>query len=132
MKVKLLKKLSDYSLWLVFILFLGYLFLRENRYSSFITGSMIVLITLHFFIFLVRVKHIIQKIKRRNRLIYYLAREIASLGLLASLILVISTESKWAIGILAISVWMAILVILYRSLQTRRIRQFKNQDLLDN
>jgi L-asparagine transporter-like permease len=132
MKVKLLKKLSDYSLWLVFILFLGYLFLRENRYSSFITGSMIVLITLHFFIFLVRVKHIIQKIQRRNRLIYYLAREIASLGLLASLILVISTESKWAIGILAISVWMAILVILYRSLQTRRIRQFKNQDLLDN
>jgi L-asparagine transporter-like permease len=132
MKVKLLKKLSDYSLGLVFILFLGYLFLRENRYSSFITGSMIVLITLHFFIFLVRVKHIIQKIQRRNRLIYYLAREIASLGLLASLILVISTESKWAIGILAISVWMAILVILYRSLQTRRIRQFKNQDLLDN
>lgn len=132
MKVKLLKKLSDYSLWLVFILFLGYLFLRENRYSSFITGSMIVLITLHFFIFLVRVKHIIQKIQRRNRLIYYLAREIASLGLLASLILVISTESKWAIGILAISVWMAILVILYRSLQTRRIRQLKNQDLLDN
>ena len=132
MKVKLLKKLSDYSLWLVFILFLGYLFLRENRYSSFITGSMIVLITLHFFIFLVRVKHIIQKIKRRNRLIYYLIREIASLGLLASLILVISTESKWAIGILAISVWMAILVILYRSLQNRRIRQLKNQDLLDN
>jgi L-asparagine transporter-like permease len=132
MKVKLLKKLSDYSLWLVFILFLGYLFLRENRYSSFITGSMIVLITLHFFIFLVRVKHIIQKIQRRNRLIYYLAREIASLGLLASLILVISTESKWAIGILAISVWMAILVILYRSLQNRRIRQLKNQDLLDN
>ena len=132
MKVKLLKKLSDYSLWLVFILFLGYLFLRENRYSSFITGSMIVLITLHFFIFLVRVKHIIQKIQRRNRLIYYLAREIASLGLLASLILVISTESKWAIGILSISVWMAILVILYRSLQTRRIRQLKNQDLLDN
>ncbi len=132
MKVKLLKKLSDYSLWLVFILFLGYLFLRENRYSSFITGSMIVLITLHFFIFLVRVKHIIQKIQRRNRLIYYLAREIASLGLLASLIMVISTESKWAIGILAISVWMAILVILYRSLQTRRIRQLKNQDLLDN
>jgi len=132
MKVKLLKKLSDYSLWLVFILFLGYLFLRENRYSSFITGSMIVLITLHFFIFLVRVKHIIQKIQRRNRLIYYLAREIASLGLLASLFLVISTESKWAIGILAISVWMAILVILYRSLQNRRIRQLKNQDLLDN
>jgi L-asparagine transporter-like permease len=132
MKVKLLKKLSDYSLWLVFILFLGYLFLREKRYSSFITGSMIVLITLHFFIFLVRVKHIIQKIQRRNRLIYYLAREIASLGLLASLILVISTESKWAIGILSISVWMAILVILYRSLQTRRIRQLKNQDLLDN
>jgi L-asparagine transporter-like permease len=132
MKVKLLKKLSDYSLGLVFILFLGYLFLRENRYSSFITGSMIVLITLHFFIFLVRVKHIIQKIQRRNRLIYYLAREIASLGLLASLILVISTESKWAIGILAISVWMAILVILYRSLQNRRIRQLKNQDLLDN
>jgi L-asparagine transporter-like permease len=132
MKVNLLKKLSDYSLWLVFILFLGYLFLRENRYSSFITGSMIVLITLHFFIFLVRVKHIIQKIQRRNRLIYYLAREIASLGLLASLILVISTESKWAIGILAISVWMAILVILYRSLQNRRIRQLKNQDLLDN
>jgi L-asparagine transporter-like permease len=132
MKVKLLKKLSDYSLWLVFILFLGYLFLRENRYSSFITGSMIVLITLHFFIFLVRVKHIIQKIQRRNRLIYYLAREIASLGLLASLIMVISTESKWAIGILAISVWMAILVILYRSLQNRRIRQLKNQDLLDN
>jgi|GEM_PF-2789024 L-asparagine transporter-like permease len=132
MKVKLLKKLSDYSLGLVFILFLGYLFLRENRYSSFITGSMIVLITLHFFIFLVRVKHIIQKIKRRNRLIYYLIREIASLGLLASLILVISTESKWAIGILAISVWMAILVILYRSLQNRRIRQLKNQDLLDN
>ena len=132
MKVKLLKKLSDYSLWLVFILFLGYLFLRDNRYSSFITGSMIVLLTLHFFIFLVRVKHIIQKIQRRNRLIYYLAREIASLGLLASLILVISTESKWAIGILAISVWMAILVILYRSLQNRRIRQLKNQDLLDN
>jgi len=132
MKVKLLKKLSDYSLGLVFILFLGYLFLRENRYSSFITGSMIVLITLHFFIFLVRVKHIIQKIQRRNRLIYYLAREIASLGLLASLIMVISTESKWAIGILAISVWMAILVILYRSLQNRRIRQLKNQDLLDN
>ena len=132
MKVKLLKKLSDYSLWLVFILFLGYLFLRENRYSSFITGCMIVLITLHFFIFLVRVKHIIQKIQRRNRLIYYLAREIASLGLLASLIMVISTESKWAIGILAISVWMAILVILYRSLQNRRIRQLKNQDLLDN
>jgi L-asparagine transporter-like permease len=132
MKVKLLKKLSDYSLGLVFILFLGYLFLRENRYSSFITGSMIVLITLHFFIFLVRVKHIIQKIKRRNRLIYYLIREIASLGLLASLILAISTESKWAIGILAISVWMAILVILYRSLQNRRIRQLKNQDLLDN
>jgi hypothetical protein len=48
------------------------------------------------------------------------------------LVLVISTESKWAIGILSISVWMALLVILYRSLQSRRIRQLKNQDLLDN
>lgn len=132
MKVKLLKKLSDYSLWLVFILFLGYLYLQDNRYSSFIVGSIIVFIVSHFFIFLIRIRHLIKKIKRRNRLIYYLAREIASLGLLISLILVISTESKWAIGILAISFWMAILVFLYRSLQTRRIRQLKNQDLLDN
>ncbi|MEY4002583.1 MAG: hypothetical protein RIT07_625 [Bacteroidota bacterium] len=132
MKVKLLKKLSDYSLWLVFILFLGYLYLQDNRYSSFIVGSIIVFIVSHFFIFLIRIRHLIKKIKRRNRLIYYLAREIASLGLLISLILVISTESKWAIGILAISFWMAILVFLYRSLQSRRIRQLKNQDLLDN
>lgn len=132
MKVKLLKKLSDYSLWLVFILFLGYLYLQDNRYSSFIVGSIIVFITFHFFIFLIRIRHLIKKIKRRNRLFYYLAREIASLGLLISLILVISTESKWAIGILAISFWMAILVFLYRSLQNRRIRQLKNQDLLDN
>lgn len=132
MKVKLLKKLSDYSLWLVFILFLGYLYLQDNRYSSFIVGSIIVFIVSHFFIFLIRIRHLIKKIKRRNRLIYYLAREIASLGLLISLILVISTESKWAIGILAISFWMAILVFLYRSLQNRRIRQLKNQDLLDN
>jgi len=132
MKRKRLKHLSDYSLLLVFILFLCYLFMRDGSYSQTIIDSIVVLIALHFFVFLIRIKQLITKIKRRSRLMYYLAREIASLGLLISLILVISTESKWAIGILAISFWMAILVFLYRSLQSRRIRQLKNQDLLDN
>jgi hypothetical protein len=106
--------------------------MRDGSYSQTIIDSIVVLIALHFFVFLIRIKQLITKIKRRSRLMYYLAREIASLGLLISLILVISTESKWAIGILAISFWMAILVFLYRSLQSRRIRQLKNQDLLDN
>jgi hypothetical protein len=132
MKRKRLKNLSDFSLLLVFILFLCHLFLQDGSYGQIIIVSIVVLIGLHFFVFLIRVKQLITKIKRRSRLMYYLAREIASLGLLISLILVISTESKWAIGILAISFWMAILVFLYRSLQSRRIRQLKNQDLLDN
>lgn len=129
---KRLKAFTDYSLLLIFILFLGYLFFKDNPSGSWLPSTIISLIGIHGFINFLRIYHVLIKIKKPSRVRHYLTRESSLLGLFASGILVVSTESRWAVALLLLALVLALIIQFQRVLQSRRMKGMKNKDLLDN